>query len=136
MNEYFVELNKAKFKFLNHFLNYGKKCYWLLKNLLNWIFLKKLNNLYNWILLRNNWMKRILNQYFLFLSNKTFFSSLFAHFLGTFQIQPISMIPLNCLLNWINRVYFELTKSLNWILGEQYWIESFFGKIQTLNWIR
>ena len=59
-------------------------------------------------------MKRILNQYFHFSSNKTFFSSFFAHFLGTFQIQPVSMIPLNCLLNWINRVYFELN---NWTIA-------------------
>ena len=47
-------------------------------------------------------------------------------FLGTFLIQSVSMIPwlLNWILFWI--------ESPEFILNNQYWVESFFDKIQTL----
>ena len=66
------------------------------------------------------------------------FWTLFGQILGTFPIGPVSIIP--WLLNWITRVYFELNNILNWILGKailnRILNESFFGKIQILNWIR
>ena len=49
---------------------------------------------------------------------------------------------LNWIIYWIESLEFilELNNSLNWIFGDQYWIEhwieSIIGKIQTLNWIR
>ena len=49
-------------------------------------------------------------------------------------------IELNYLLNWISRIFLELNNILNWILGKailnRILNESFFGKIQKLNWIR
>ena len=51
----------------------------------------------------------------------------FGHFLGTFYSTSINDSPtieLNYRLIWITRVYLELNDSLNWILGNQYRIES------------
>ena len=115
----------------------------------------------NWILSWNEWMNRIFNRYFHFLIKKTLFFSiwtLFGQFLGTFLIRPVSMIPrlLNWTIFWIESLEFIFNWILVWIefcvkqsqcgstrychMGEQYWIEywieSFFGKIQILNWIR
>ena len=74
------------------------------------------------------------------LSCLSHFWALFGHFSYSTSINDSPTIALNYLLNWITRVYLELNDSLNRILGKQYWIvywiESFFGKIQTLNWIR
>ena len=66
--------------------------------------------------------------------------AIFGHFSYLTSINDILTIELNYLLNWITRVYFELNNILNWILGKailnRILNESFFGKIQILNWIR
>ena len=68
------------------------------------------------------------------------FCTLFWHFSYSTSINDPLTIELNYLLNWISRVYFELNNILNWILGKailnRILNESFFGKIQILNWIR
>ena len=120
---------------MNIFLNW---IFWekrLLNNFLNWIFLKKiiLNNPLNWILSWNEWITQFLNQYLPFFDDKPpFFSILdtfwpiFGHFSYSTSINHSLTIELNNILNWI------LGKAiLNRILNE-----SFFGKIQILNWIR
>ena len=92
-------------------------------------------------------MNHILNRYLPFLMKSPLFCrfwTLFGHFLGTFPVRSVSMIPwqLNWIIFWIEsaELFFELNDILNWILGRAIlnWIlnESFFGRIQTLNWIR
>ena len=121
---------------------FGEKM--LLYKLLNWIFLKKLiqNNLLNWMLTWNEWMNRILNHYFQFLIKSPLFG-LFWTLLGSFLIQPVSMIPwqLIWIIFWIESPEFILNWILVWI---EFWVSNtetnielnhFFGKIQTLNWI-
>ena len=69
------------------------------------------------------------------------------------NISTSPFIELNNFLNWIFLKFFELNNFLNWIFVKnieldnllnwifvkyywiEYWIESFFGKIQILNWI-
>ena len=67
------------------------------------------------------------------------FWALFGHFSDSTSINDSLTIELNYLLNWITTIIFELNNCLNWILGNQYWIEywieSNFAEIQTLNWI-
>ena len=68
-----------------------------------------------------------------FLSTLVTFWTIFGHFSYSTSIKESLTIELNCLLNWISRIF------LNWIIFKQYWIEywmNFFGKIQKLNWIR
>ena len=107
-----------------------------------------LNNPLNWILPWNEWMTHILNQYLPLLMKKPLFFclfwTLFGQFLGTFPILPVSMIPwlLNWIIFWIESAEFFFDRIIIWIESwvKQYWIEyeyeSFFGKIQTLIWIR
>ena len=72
------------------------------------------------------------------------FWTLFGQFLGTFPIRPVSMIPwlLNWIIFWIESAEFLLNWIIFWIESWvmqywiEYWIKLFFGKIQTLNWIR
>ena len=68
------------------------------------------------------------------------FWPIFGHFSYSTSINHSLTIELNNILNWITRVYFELNNILNWILGKailnRKLNESFFGKIQILNWIR
>ena len=75
-----------------------------------------------------------------FLSILDTFWPIFGHFSYSTSINHSLTIELNNILNWITRVYFELNNILNWILGKailnRILNESFFGKIQTLNWIR
>ena len=51
----------------------------------------------------------------------------------------LKIFELNNFLNWIFVKNIELDNFLNWIFVKyywiEYWIESFFGKIQILNWI-
>ena len=67
------------------------------------------------------------------------FWAIFGHFSDSTSINDSLTIELNYLLNWITTIIFELNNCLNWILGNQYWIEywieSNFDEIQTLNWI-
>ena len=83
---------------------------------------------------------------FAIFDEKTFFC-LFGHFLGNFcalflptSINDSLTIELNYLLDWISRIFFEFDNVLNWILAKailnRILSESFFGNIQTLNWIR
>ena len=92
-------------------------------------------------------MNHILKWYLPFLMKNPFFLSIldtfwpiFGHFSYSTSINHSLTIELNTILNWITRVYFELNNILNWILGKailnRLLNESFFGKIQTLNWIR
>ena len=119
-----------------------------MNHVLNWICREKniLNIPLNWILPWNEWMNHILNQYLPFLIKKTF-SIYFGHFLGNFwaislfeqyKWFPDYWIELSFVLNHLN--IFELNNFLNWILGKailnRILNESFFGKIQILNWIR
>ena len=75
-----------------------------------------------------------------FLSILDTFWPIFGHFSYSTSINHSLTIELNNILNWITRVYFELNNILNWILGKailnRILNESFFGKIQILNWIR
>ena len=75
-----------------------------------------------------------------FLSILDTFWPIFGHFSYSTSINHSLTIELNNILNWITRVYFELNNILNWILGKailnRILNESFFGKIQTLNWIK
>ena len=75
-----------------------------------------------------------------FLSILDTFWTIFGHFSYSTSIKESLTIELNYLLNWISRIFFELNNILNWILGKailnQILNESFFGKIQSLNWIR
>ena len=91
-------------------------------------------------------MNHILNRYLPFLMKSPFFLSIldtfwaiFWHFSCSTSINDSLTIELNYLLNWITTILFELNNCLNWILGNQYWIdywiESIFAEIQTLNWI-
>ena len=106
-----------------------------------------LNNPLNWILSWNEWITQVLNRYLpflmispLFLSILDTFWPIFGHFSYSTSINQSLTIELNNILNWITRVYFELNNILNWILGKailnRILNESFFGKIQILNWIR
>ena len=106
-----------------------------------------LNNPLNWILSWNEWITQFFNRYLpflmispLFLSILDTFWPIFGHFSYSTSINHSLTIELNNILNWITRVYFELNNILNWILGKailnQILNESFFGKIQILNWIR
>ena len=102
-----------------------------------------LNNPLNWILPWNEWMNHILNRYLPFLMKSPLFClfwTLFGHFAYSTSINDSLTIELNYLLNWISRIFFELNNILNWILGKailnRILNESFFGKIQKLNWIR
>ena len=92
-------------------------------------------------------MNHILNQYLpflmkspLFLSILDIFWKIFGHFSYSTSTKESLTIELNYLLNWISRIFFELNNILNWILGKailnRILNESFFGKIQKLNWIR
>ena len=118
----------------------GKK---LLNNFLNGIFLKKiiLNNPLKWILSWNEWINYILNPYLLFFMKSPPFFCLFCTLgaiFGHYSLRPVSMIF--WLLKWIIFWIESGDLSLNWILGKaimnRILNESFFGKIQTLNWIR
>ena len=75
-----------------------------------------------------------------FLSILDTFWPIFGHFSYLTSINDPLTIELNYLLNWIGRIFFELNNILNWILGKailnQILNESFFGKIQKMNWIR
>ena len=75
-----------------------------------------------------------------FLSILDTFWAIFGHFSYSTSINDPLTIELNYLLNWISRTFFRLNNILNWILGtailNRILNESFFGKIQTLNWIR
>ena len=91
-------------------------------------------------------MNHILNQYLpFFYENSPFLSILgtFWHFWALFlfdqyQWFPDSWIELSFEMNQL--IIFELNDILNWILGRailnRILNEPFFGKIQTLNWIR
>ena len=88
-------------------------------------------------------MTQLLNQYFQFFIKILFLGliwTLFGHFSYTTSINDPLTIELNNLLIWISRILFELNNILNWILGKailnRILNESFFGKIQILNWIR
>ena len=149
LNEYFVELNRAKFKFLNQFFNWIFQEKRLLNNFLNWIFLKK-NDIE--LSLELNFTVKWMNESYFesifaifdekspFLSILDTFWTIFGHFSYSTSIKESLTIELNYLLNWISRIFFELNNILNWILGKailnRILNESFFGKIQTLNWIR
>ena len=84
---------------------------------------------------------------FAIFDEKPFFLDYFGHFLDIFghfshptSINDSLANELNYILNWISRIFFELNNILNWILGKALLNgilnESFFGKIQQLNWIR
>ena len=102
-----------------------------------------LNNPLNWILSWSDW---IWIEFAIFDENPPFWSTLdtfwaiFGHFPYSTSINDSLTIELNYLLNWISRIFFELNNILNWILGKailnRILNESFFGKIQILNWIR
>ena len=125
LNEYFVELNQAKLKFLNWIFREKR----FLNNFLNWIFPKKIILKYPF-----NWIFRAINEWIIFWINichfwwkAPFFFVYFGHFLGTFPIRPVLMIP--WLWNWII-FWIESTElCLNWIIFwieswvKQYWIE-------------
>ena len=102
LNEYFVELNKAKFKFLNHCLNWIFREKRLLNNFLNWIFLKKMifNNPFN-------------------LGNFHIWS-----------VSPISWL-LNWIIFWIKSAEFFFNWIIFWIQSweKQYWIEYWMNHI-------
>ena len=148
MNEYFIELNQAKSKVLNKFLNWIFSEKRLLNNFLNWIFLKKLYWIILWIELYCEMNELLIFESIFavfdekppFLSILDTFWPIFGHFSYSTSINHSLTIELNNLLNWITRVYFELNNILNWILGKailnRILNESFFGKIQILNWIR
>ena len=121
----------------------GKKG--LSNNFLNWMFPKKfiLNNHLNWILLWNEWMNHTLNRYLPFFDEKSPFLSTLDNFWALFLFDQYQLfsdywIELSFELN--QQIFFELNNILYWILGKailnQILIESYFGKIQTLNWIR
>ena len=107
-----------------------------------------LNNPLNWILSWNEWITIIIFESIFavfddkppFLSILDTFWPIFGHFSYSTSINHSLTIELNNILNWITRVYFELNNILNWILGKailnRILNESFFGKIQILNWIR
>ena len=114
---------------------------------MNWIFLRKLY----WKIELNFIVKWMNNSIFEsifavfddkppFLSILDTFWPIFGHFSYSTSINHSLTIELNNILNWITRVYFELNNILNWILGKAILngilTESFFGKIQILNWIR
>ena len=141
-------MNKAKFDFSNQFLNWIFQEKRLMNNFLNQIFLKKLY----WIIL---WIEfyREMNEWIIFWIDichfwwKAPFLVYFGHFLGNFwalvpsdqyQWFPGKWIELSFELN--QQIFFELDNILNWILCKailnQILNESFFGKIQKLNWIR
>ena len=126
LNEYFVELNKDKFKFFIQFwieLS-GEKDYWIMFGIeYSWKMI--LNNPLNWILSWNEWMNHILTRYLPFLMKSTLFClfwTLCGQILGTFPIRPVSMIPwpLNWIIFWIESAefFFELNNILNWILAK------------------
>ena len=78
----------------------------------------------------NEWMNHILNRYLPFLVKSPLFClfwTLFGHFLGTFPIQPVSMITwlLNWIIFWIESAEFFLNWIIFWIesLVKQYWIK-------------
>ena len=130
-------IESSQIKKLNQFLNFQEKR--LLNHFLNWISLKKIimKNPLNWILSWNEWLNHILNLYLPF---SCLFWTPFGHFSYSTSINDSKTIELNYILNWISRIFFELNNLLNWILGKailkRILNESFFGKIQTLNWIR
>ena len=119
---------------------FRKKSFWIIfwiehsRKKINWIILwiefycKMTELIIFWIDICHFWLKVPFFVYF-------------GHFLGTFSIRPVSMtVELNYLLNLISRIIFKLNNILNWIIGKaklnRILNESFFGKIQTLNWIR
>ena len=133
LNEYFIELNQAKFKFLNQFLNWifrgkrllnnflieysWKKWYWIIP----WIeFYREMNEwIIFWIDICHFWWKVPL------LSNLDTFWEIFGHFSYSTSINDFLTNELNYILNWIlGKVI------LNRILNE-----SIFGKIQTFHLI-
>ena len=115
LNEYFVELNKAKFKFLNWFLNWIFREKKLLNNFLNWIFLKKmiLNNPLNWILPWNEWMNHILNRYLPFLMKSPLFClfwTLFGQYFISVRLSQIADISF--LTNLAQSSKFSVTQKI------------------------
>ena len=108
LNEYFIELNQAKLKILNKFLNW---IFWekiLLNNFLNWIFLKKmiLNNPLKWM--NESYFESIFaifDEKSPFLSILDTFWTIFGHFSYSTSIKESLTIELNYLLNWISKFF-------------------------------
>ena len=133
---------------MNQFLNWIFREKRLLDNFFDWIFLKKLY----WRILLIEFYRKMIEWIIFWINIRHFcwkvpffvildtFGAIFGHFSYLTSINDPLTIELNYLLNWISRIFFELNNILNWILGKailnRILNESFFGKIQTLNWIR
>ena len=119
LNEYFVELNPANFKVLNRILNWihHKKLFWII------FWIEFCRNIYIEFFVELNLDEANENESYIesifwIFNWKGPFLVYFGHFLGTFLIQPVSMIPwlLNWIIYWIESPQFFL----NWIIV---WIE-------------
>ena len=130
---FWIEFSGKKDYWIICWIEYSwKKWYWIIP----WIeFYREMNEwIIFWIDICHFWWKVPFFVYFgHFLDN---FRALFLF--NQYQRVPDYWIELSFELNQQN--FFELNNILNWILGKailnRILNESFFGKIQTLNWIR
>ena len=118
--EYFIELNFVP-KFLIEFFIELNQMYF---ELILWYFtLKYPKNTTTCLIMPLNTLQYVI---FMIHHNST-------------NISTSPFIELNNFLNWIFVKNIELDNFLNWIIVKyywiEYWIESFFGEIQILNWI-